>query len=127
MNNIPSQKCSYPPETIEKNAVKSEKLRDIYDFYRLLKVQKHAKRYTRTDAKKDKLLCKRLREPLKVGKRVIALAERLERRMLQSIYISWQQITFHSLTGSKYLWSEKSLKLLKIITYVEFQTDATIR
>ena len=52
MNNVQSQKYGYPPETIEENAIRSEKFRDIYDFYRLLKEQKHAERYIHGDAKK---------------------------------------------------------------------------
>ena len=104
MTNIQSQKYSYPPEVIEKNVAKSEKFRDICDFHRLLKVQEHAKRYARADAKKDKLLHRRLREPLKLDKKVLALAERLKKRTLQSIYISHQQRMFHSLTASKHLW-----------------------
>ena len=65
---------------IEENEVKSDKFRDIYDFYRLLKVRKHAKRYARADSKKDKSLHRRLREPLKVGERVFTLAERLKKK-----------------------------------------------
>ena len=80
MNNIQSQKYGYPPEAIEENAVRSEKFRNVYDFYRLLKVQKHAKRYARADAKKSKSLRRRLREPLKVVERVLALAERLKKK-----------------------------------------------
>ena len=87
-NNIQSKKYSYPPNTIAEKAVTSEKLGDAYYFYRLLKVQKHAKRYSRADTKKDKSLRRRLREPLKVGKRVLPLAERSKKRTLQSIYIS---------------------------------------
>lgn len=73
MNNIQSQKYGYPPEAIKENATRSEKFRDIYDFCRLLKVQKHTKTYARADAKKDKLSRRRLREPLKVSKTVLAL------------------------------------------------------
>ena len=87
-SNIQSKKYGYPPETIAEKAVRSEKLGVAYYFYRLLKVQKHAKRYRRADAKKDKSLRRRLREPLKVGKRVLPLAERSKKRTLQSIYIS---------------------------------------
>ena len=80
INSIQSQKYGYHPEVIEENAVKSGKFRDIYNFYRLLlKVQKHAKRYARTDAKKDKSLRRRLREPLKVDERVLALVEHLKK------------------------------------------------
>ena len=39
MNNIQSQKYDYPTEAIKENAVKSEKFRDIYHFYRFLKVK----------------------------------------------------------------------------------------
>ena len=60
MNNIQSQKYDYPPEVIEKNSEKSEKFRDIYDFYRVFNVQKHAKRYTCSDPKKGKSLHRRL-------------------------------------------------------------------
>ena len=54
MNNINSQKYGYPAKAVEENAVKSEKFREIYDFYRLFKVKEHAKQYARTDTKKDK-------------------------------------------------------------------------
>ena len=104
-SNIQSKKYGYPPETIAEKAVRSEKLGVAYYFYRLLKVQKHAKRYRRADAKKDKSLRRRLREPLKVGKRVLHLAECSKKRTLQSIYISQPQRTFHFLTASNYLWS----------------------
>ena len=77
MSNIQSQKHGYPFEAIEENAVNSEKFRGIYDFYRLLKVQKHTKRYAHANVKKDKSLYRRLREPLKVGERALTLAERL--------------------------------------------------
>ena len=80
INSIQSQKYGYHPEVIEENAVKSGKFRDIYNFYRLLlKVQKHAKRYARADAKKDKSLRRRLREPLKVDERVLSLVEHLKK------------------------------------------------
>ena len=44
MNNIQSQKYEFLPEVFDENPVKNEKFRDIYNFYRLLKVQKHAKK-----------------------------------------------------------------------------------
>ena len=63
-------------EAIKENTIRSEKYRDIYDFYRTLNVQKHPP----ADMKNDKLLCRRLREPLKVGERMLALTERLKRK-----------------------------------------------
>ena len=38
MNNIQSRKYGYPPKVIAENAVRSEKFRDIYNFYSFLKV-----------------------------------------------------------------------------------------
>ena len=43
-------------------------------------MQKHVERYTHADAKKDKFLCRRLRQPLKMGERVLALAEHLKKK-----------------------------------------------
>ena len=42
MNNVQSQKYGYPTEAIEENAIRTEKFIDTYNFYRLLKVEKHA-------------------------------------------------------------------------------------
>ena len=102
MNNIQSQKFDYPPEAIKENVVKSETFRDIYDFYSLLKVQKHAKRYARADAKKDKLLQRRLREPLKKRKS------------------AWLSRTLENKKGAP----KHSLKLPKITAYLGFQKKA---
>ena len=77
MNNIQYQKYGYLLEAIEENVIRSEKFRDIYNFYRLLKVQKHAERYGHADVKKDKLLRRQLREPLKVGERLLVLVKHL--------------------------------------------------
>lgn len=52
MNNIHSQKYGYPPEAIEKIFLKSEKFRDIYEFYRVFK----ATAYACPDLKKGKSL-----------------------------------------------------------------------
>ena len=57
MNNIQSRKYGYPPKVIAENAVRSEKFRDIYNFYRLLNLQKHAERYAHANAKKKKKNC----------------------------------------------------------------------
>ena len=48
----------------------------IYDFHR----RKHAKRYACADVKKEKLLRRPLREPLKVVERVPTLVEPLKKK-----------------------------------------------
>ena len=53
---------------------------DFYDLYRLIKVKQHAERYERADVDKDKKLCRKLTEPLKIGEKVLALAERLKKK-----------------------------------------------
>ena len=42
MNSTRSQKYGYAPDEVEEKADKSEKFRDIYNFYRLPKVRQHA-------------------------------------------------------------------------------------
>ena len=56
MNNIRSQKYGYAPSAIEEKALENKRFREIYDFYRLVKVRKHAERYERVDIKNDKVL-----------------------------------------------------------------------
>ena len=56
MNNIKSQKYGYAPSAIEEKALENKRFREIYDFYRLVKVREHAERYERVDIKNDKVL-----------------------------------------------------------------------
>ena len=46
MNNIQSQKYGYPPKGIEENAIRSEKCREIYNFYRILKLHTQIQKKT---------------------------------------------------------------------------------
>ena len=80
MDRVNSQKYGYAPNAIEEKAVESERFRDIYNFYRLVKVKQIAERYERADIEKDKKLRRKLREPLKIGEKVLALAERLKKK-----------------------------------------------
>ena len=80
MNNIRSQKYGQSPDAIEEKALESEKFREIYDFYRLVKVKQHAERFERANIKKDKVLRRKLRKPLKIGEKVLALAERIQKK-----------------------------------------------
>ena len=74
MINIWSQKYGYAPDAIEEEALESKRFWEIYDFYRLVKVKQHTERYKRADIKKDKVLCRKLRKPLKIGEKVLAFA-----------------------------------------------------
>ena len=80
MNSDNSQKYGYAPNAIEEKAVESKRFRGIYDFYRLVEVKQHAERYERKVVEKDKKLRRKLREALKIGEKVQALAERLKRK-----------------------------------------------
>ena len=77
MNLTTSQKYGLPPETIEKKSLGSENFREIYDFHRLLKVSRNAERYERYDINFDKKACRKFRNPLVVGEKVLVLAERI--------------------------------------------------
>ena len=69
MSNIRSQKYGYAPDAIEEKTLESKRFWEIYDFYRLVKVKQHAERYECADIKKDKVLRRKLREPLKIGEK----------------------------------------------------------
>ena len=51
-----------------------------FDFYRLVKVKQHAKRYERADIKKDEVLRRKFGEPLKIGEKVLVLAEQIKKK-----------------------------------------------
>ena len=70
MNNIRSQKYGYRPDAIEEKVLESKRFQEIYDFYRLVTVKQHAERHERADIKKEKVLLRKLSEPLKIGEKV---------------------------------------------------------
>ena len=83
MNKTNSQKYGLPPETVEEKTLSDNIFREIYDFYRIVRVSKDAARYKRYDIRLDKKLKsrkKQLREPLTVGERVLVLADRLKKK-----------------------------------------------
>ena len=84
INSTQSQKYGHAPDAIKEKGAESEKFRDIYNFYRLVKVKEHAERYECTDVKKDKNLRGKLREPLKIREKVLAFA-RFSRQELYAI------------------------------------------
>ena len=75
MNNIRSQKYGYASDAIEEKALESKRFREIYNSYRLLKVKEHTEKYICADIKNDKVLHRKLREPLKIREKVLALTE----------------------------------------------------
>ena len=54
MNNVNSRKYGAPPETVEKKSVGDENFREVYDFHRMVRVSRDAKRYKRNDIRFDK-------------------------------------------------------------------------
>ena len=80
MNSANSQKYSYAPNSIEEKAVEDKTFTDIFKIYKLVKVKQHAERYEHADIEKDKKLHRKLREPLKIGEKVLALAQRLKKK-----------------------------------------------
>ena len=80
MNRIRSQKYGYAPNGIEEKVLESKQFWEIYDFDRLVKVKEHAEWYECADIKKDKVLFRKLKEPLKVGEKVLALSQRIKKK-----------------------------------------------
>ena len=80
LNNTNSEKDGAPPEIIEKKTLENEVFKEVYDFYRLAKVTKDAGRYERYNERLDKKQKKKLREPPKIGEKVLVLAERIKKK-----------------------------------------------
>ena len=95
MNNTNSQKYELAPNTIEKKSLENKDFPEIYDFHRMVKVSKSAKRYNRNDVRFDKKSRKKLCSPLTVGEKVLVLAEWLRKKTLQVIYIKAQRKIHH--------------------------------
>ena len=80
LNKINSEKYGLPPEVIEKKTLANDVFREVYDFYRLVKVTKNANRYERYNEKLDRKQKKKLREPLNINETVLVLAERIKKK-----------------------------------------------
>ena len=80
MNKTNSEKYGLPPEIIEKKPLTNNVFKDVYDFYRLVKVSKAADRYERYNEKLDEKQKRKLREPLKIDEKVLVLAERIKKK-----------------------------------------------
>ena len=80
MNKTNSQKYGLPPEIIGKKTLADDVYREVYDFYRLVKVSKAHNRYERYDLELDTKKKKKLREPLEIGEKVLVLAERIKKK-----------------------------------------------
>ena len=102
LNSTASQKYGVSPNFVEENTQQDEKFCEIYDFHRLVKVQKHAKRYKRNDIRQDDKKRKKLREPLVVGEKVFVPAERLKKKMRQVFFRRVQLRINHFLTETRY-------------------------
>ena len=71
----PVKNYSYTPDAVKEN----KKFRDIFDFYRLIKVKQHLERREYADIRKDKKLHKKLKEPLKIGEKGAGVSRTFEK------------------------------------------------
>ena len=100
MSNIRSQKYGYALDAIDEKALlESTRFWEIYDFYRLVKVKQRAERYEHANIKKDKVLWRKLRVPLKIGEKVLlALAEQIKKKDApRNLFKSTTKNIYHSL------------------------------
>ena len=87
---------------------------EFYDFYRLVKVQKYAKRYKRNDIRKDDKKRKKLRDPLVIGKKNFVLAERLNKKDTPSVF-------YNSATDNKPFFNRDEIFLIRRIAFIEIK------
>ena len=86
LNCIASQEYGVSPDFAEKNTQQDEKFCEIYNFYRLVKVQKYAQRYKCNYIRQGNKNHKKLRELLVVGEKVFVLAERLKEKDAPGVF-----------------------------------------
>ena len=67
LDSIVSQKYDVLPIFVEENTQQDEKCYEIYDFYKLVEVQKYAKKYKHNNIREDDKKRKKLRQPLVFG------------------------------------------------------------
>ena len=60
--------------------LKDDRFREIYDFYRLVKVNQNSEIVERSELKKDKFSKGRLRQPLVVSEKVLVYAKSLRKK-----------------------------------------------
>ena len=65
---------------IEKRTLSDNVFREIYDFYRMVKVSKAINRYERYNTKLDEKQKRKLREPIEINEKVLILAERIKKK-----------------------------------------------
>ena len=80
MNKINSEKYGLPSEIIEKKTLSDNVFKEIFDFYRMVKVSKAVDRYERYNEKVDERQKKKLRQPLEIDEKVLILAERIKKK-----------------------------------------------
>ena len=80
LNKTNSEKYGLPPEVIEKKTLENDVFKEVYDFYRLVKVSKDANKYERYNEQIDRKQKRKLREPLNIDEKVLVLAERIKKK-----------------------------------------------
>ena len=103
LNRTPTQKYGLETEQVESKSLKNKDFKEVFDFYRLLKVRKDIERRDRFNEVRNNSKNRRLRDPLKIGEKVLVLAERIKKKMPLAFYIKAQPKTGHFLTEKKYL------------------------
>ena len=70
----------YHLKLLKKKTLSDNVFKEIFDFYRMVKVSKAVDRYERYNEKMDERQKKKLREPLEIDEKVLILAERIKKK-----------------------------------------------
>ena len=111
MNNVKTSKYGFEPEYIESESLKDENFKERFDFHRLKQVTKDFERYKRHDIQFDLKRKRRLREPLRIGERVLILVSRLKKKDAPGVL-------YKSTTENKLFFSKKHIYTVRKIVKV---------
>ena len=80
LNKTPTQKYGIEPEKVEEKSLEDDNFREKFDFHRLSKVGKDFDRRDRFNKLRDDSKNIKLRDPLKIGEKVLVLTERIKKK-----------------------------------------------
>ena len=104
MNSLPTIRYGLEPDKIEKRSLESEWFREWFDIRRLSRISKAQPRYKRCQKKRYLRKRKKLRVPLKIGKKFLLLSSRIKKKSAPGLFYK-SSIDNQSFFGKKTIFT----------------------
>lgn len=80
LNKTRSIKYGFTPNQVEEISLEDDNYIELYDFHRLARVKYDEERLVRYEERKDDRKKRKLKRPVDIGEKVIAIAKRLKKK-----------------------------------------------